>query len=137
MGKADEGIGSYSIDPEASPNRSQDQLIVKPIKTCKGYIWDTWELPKDQRWLLFKLDAFVLTFASVSERSSLFQRSTCPDKNFLRSATSSRTSTCITSTMLFSAAWKRIYRCMETSLLLVLPSTPWDMSLDRYHLTCY
>jgi hypothetical protein len=137
MGKADEGIGSYSIDPEASPNSSQDQLIVKPIKTWKGYIWDTWELPKDQRWLLFKLDAFVLTFASVSESSSLFQRSTCPDKKFLRSATSSRTSTCITSTMLFSAAWKRIYRCMETSLLLVLLSTPWDMSLDRYHLTCY
>lgn len=35
------------------------------IKTWKGYIWDTWELPPDQRWLLFKVDAFVLTFASI------------------------------------------------------------------------
>lgn len=41
----------------------------KLIKTWKGYIWDTWDLPKDQRWLLSKLDAFVLTFASVSSQS--------------------------------------------------------------------
>ncbi|OJJ50431.1 hypothetical protein ASPZODRAFT_2118009 [Penicilliopsis zonata CBS 506.65] len=39
--------------------------IVKPLKSWKGYLWDTWELPHDQRWLLFKLDAFVLTFASI------------------------------------------------------------------------
>jgi hypothetical protein len=45
-------------------NRSQESLV-KPIKTWKGYVWDTWELPRDQRWLLFKLDAFILTFASV------------------------------------------------------------------------
>jgi ACS family pantothenate transporter-like MFS transporter len=66
MGHPEEGISPYSLDVEASPNTSQDQLIVKPIRSWKGYIWDTWELPKDQRWLLFKLDAFVLTFASVS-----------------------------------------------------------------------
>jgi MFS transporter, ACS family, pantothenate transporter len=70
MGHPEEGISPYSVDAEASPNGSQDQLIVKPIKTWKGYIWDTWELPKDQRWLLFKLDAFVLTFASVSGQLS-------------------------------------------------------------------
>jgi hypothetical protein len=51
-----------AVDTEA--NRSQESLV-KPIKTWKGYVWDTWELPGDQRWLLFKLDAFVLTFASV------------------------------------------------------------------------
>ena len=66
MGHAEDGIGPYSLDTEASPHGSQDQLVVKPIKTWKGYIWDTWELPKDQRWLLFKVDAFILTFASVS-----------------------------------------------------------------------
>lgn len=34
-------------------------------KSWKSYVWDTWELPKEQRWLLFKVDAFVLTFASI------------------------------------------------------------------------
>ncbi|KAK4238361.1 major facilitator superfamily domain-containing protein [Achaetomium macrosporum] len=33
--------------------------------TWKGYVWDTWELPRDQRMLLFKVDAFVLTFSSI------------------------------------------------------------------------
>lgn len=59
----------YNADVDAEAGRhissSQEALVVKPITTWKGYIWDTWELPKDQRWLLFKLDAFVLTFASV------------------------------------------------------------------------
>ncbi|RAK89335.1 allantoate permease [Aspergillus costaricaensis CBS 115574] len=50
-------------DTEA--NSSQEHDIVRPLKSWKGYIWDTWELPSDQRWLLFKLDAFVLTFASI------------------------------------------------------------------------
>ncbi|KAJ5151310.1 uncharacterized protein N7482_010562 [Penicillium canariense] len=51
-----------TVDSEA--NHSEKSLV-QPIKTWKGYIWDTWELPTDQRWLLFKLDAFVLTFASI------------------------------------------------------------------------
>ncbi|KAJ5714034.1 allantoate permease [Penicillium malachiteum] len=50
-------------DTEANSLREQE--VVKPIKSWKGYIWDTWELPRDQRRLLFKLDAFVLTFASI------------------------------------------------------------------------
>ncbi|KAI9930667.1 hypothetical protein ASPWEDRAFT_50878 [Aspergillus wentii DTO 134E9] len=49
---------------DAEANNSQEQ-VVRPIKSWKGYIWDTWELPRDQRWLLFKVDAFVLTFASI------------------------------------------------------------------------
>ncbi|KAG0651102.1 Pantothenate transporter liz1 [Hyphodiscus hymeniophilus] len=65
MGHTEDGIGPYCLDAEASPHSSQDQLVVKPIKTWKGYIRDTWELPQDQRWLLFKVDAFVLTFASI------------------------------------------------------------------------
>jgi len=67
MGHAETDNGPYRLDAEAGPrsNGSRDTLVVKPIKTWKGYIWDTWELPKDQRWLLFKLDAFVLTFASL------------------------------------------------------------------------
>lgn len=58
---ADVEAGSSST----SANSSQEN-IVKPITTWKGYIWDTWELPKEERWLLFKVDAFVLTFASVT-----------------------------------------------------------------------
>jgi hypothetical protein len=52
------------MSEDAEAHRSQESLV-KPINTWKGYVWDTWELPRDQRWLLFKLDAFVLTFASV------------------------------------------------------------------------
>jgi MFS transporter, ACS family, pantothenate transporter len=77
MGHAEEDIGPYGLDAEAGANDSQDQLIVTPIKTWKGYLWDTWDLPKDQRWLLFKLDAFVLTFASVSAAPA-------PDFSFFR-----------------------------------------------------
>jgi ACS family pantothenate transporter-like MFS transporter len=69
MGKAaEQKTVSSTSDVEAgssdSANSSQEH-IVKPISTWKGYIWDTWELPKEERWLLFKVDAFVLTFASV------------------------------------------------------------------------
>jgi ACS family pantothenate transporter-like MFS transporter len=71
MGHTEEQTGPYRLDPEVGHNESQDQLVVKPLKTWKGYIWDTWELPKDQRWLLFKLDAFVLTFASVGSEIPL------------------------------------------------------------------
>jgi hypothetical protein len=55
----------YSLDAEAGFNDSQEQLVVKPLRSWKGYLWDTWELPADQRRLLFKLDAFILTFASI------------------------------------------------------------------------
>lgn len=76
MGKVDEPkLASSTVDVEAvrgpseslSADSSQEH-IVKPVSTWKGYIWDTWELPKEERWLLFKVDAFVLTFASVSSR---------------------------------------------------------------------
>lgn len=56
------GQGTYA---EPGPNDSREELV-KPIKSWKGYLWDTWELPADQGRLLFKVDAFVLTFASVS-----------------------------------------------------------------------
>lgn len=76
MGKAfgkPKAVTTTSVDEEAglstSSNSSQEH-IVKPISTWKGYIWDTWELPKEERWLLFKVDAFVLTFASVRLLSS-------------------------------------------------------------------
>ncbi|WOO79065.1 Pantothenate transporter liz1 [Vanrija pseudolonga] len=36
---------------------------IKP--TWKGRIWDTFDLPRDERRLLFKVDALILTFASL------------------------------------------------------------------------
>lgn len=36
---------------------------IKP--TWKGRIWDTFDLPRDERKLLFKVDALILTFASL------------------------------------------------------------------------
>lgn len=62
-------MGQAEDDREAQADDQQEHLIVEPIKTWRGYAWNTWELPSDQRWLLFKLDAFVLTFASVNIRS--------------------------------------------------------------------
>lgn len=35
-------------------------------QTWKGKIWDAFDRPKDERRFLFKVDAIVLTFASVS-----------------------------------------------------------------------
>jgi hypothetical protein len=61
-----------TVDVEARPSASSDssqEHIVKPTSTWRSYVWDTWELPKDERWLLFKVDAFVLTFASVRSLS--------------------------------------------------------------------
>ncbi|KAM0820933.1 putative Major facilitator superfamily (MFS) profile domain-containing protein [Seiridium cardinale] len=70
MGRAEENTGTVSVsnnsslDPESGLNESQEQLV-KPVGTWKGYLWDTWDLPADQRKLLFKVDSFVLTFASI------------------------------------------------------------------------
>lgn len=66
MGQLKADIDAHIVDAESNSGDSQEELV-KPIKTWKGYVWDTWELPSDQRWLLFKVDAFVLTFASVSQ----------------------------------------------------------------------
>jgi len=79
MGKVKEQrVVSSTVDVEAGSSASTDssqEHIVKPISTWKGYIWDTWELPKEERWLLFKVDAFVLTFASV--RSLTLSQCSC------------------------------------------------------------
>lgn len=53
------------VDVENISHDSQDAVAGKRIKTWKGQLWDTWELPPEERWLLFKLDAFILTFASI------------------------------------------------------------------------
>lgn len=59
------GLAEKAVVSEARLGGSQDPTEVKPKSSWKGYLWDTWTLPKEERRLLFKLDAFVLTFASV------------------------------------------------------------------------
>ncbi|KAF5583454.1 transporter [Fusarium subglutinans] len=61
----DPGPQGYVPLADASPESTEDHVVFEPVKTWKGYIWDTWELPQDQRRLLFKVDAFILTFASL------------------------------------------------------------------------
>ncbi|CAH0047635.1 unnamed protein product [Clonostachys solani] len=51
-------------DTEASSGY-EEEIHTEPIKTWKGQIWDTLELPPAQRKLLGKVDAVVLTFASL------------------------------------------------------------------------
>ena len=68
MGTADDSrqvttASVYSIDAENQTNTQSED--VKPVRSWKSYVWDTWELPPDQRWMLFKVDAYVLTFASL------------------------------------------------------------------------
>ncbi|KAI7773138.1 hypothetical protein LA080_011748 [Diaporthe eres] len=59
------GLAEKAVVSETKLSGSQDPTEVKPKSSWKGYVWDTWALPQDQRRLLFKLDAFVLTFASI------------------------------------------------------------------------
>ncbi|PWY89167.1 putative allantoate permease [Aspergillus heteromorphus CBS 117.55] len=65
MGHEKEDNRPYGLNLEEGSTESTETLQVKTLKSWKGWIWDTWELPQDQRWLLFKVDAFVLTFASI------------------------------------------------------------------------
>ncbi|KAF5549701.1 transporter [Fusarium napiforme] len=59
------GSQGYVPLADASPESTENHVVFEPVRTWKGYIWDTWELPQDQRRLLFKVDAFILTFASI------------------------------------------------------------------------
>jgi ACS family pantothenate transporter-like MFS transporter len=64
-GNSEVTISSINRDIENISDDFSDNSTVKPTKSWKGYLWDTWDLPPDERWLLFKVDAFVLTFASI------------------------------------------------------------------------
>jgi hypothetical protein len=110
MGYAEEDINRQEmvIIRDSQDADSLAPLKVKPLQSWKGYLWDTWELPSDQRWLLFKLDAFILTFASVSDLPHFIRRVMSVLIKRPSSATFSKILILTTSTMPFSAAWKRI-----------------------------
>lgn len=47
-----------------------DEVIHKEIpKKWTSYLWDTLDKPKEERWFMFKLDAALLTFASLGKLS--------------------------------------------------------------------
>ncbi|RAO67586.1 uncharacterized protein BHQ10_003598 [Talaromyces amestolkiae] len=52
-------------DQRAITDYSHEDSAVKPPSSWKSYLWDTFDLPTEERWLLFKLDACVLTFSSI------------------------------------------------------------------------
>ena len=53
------------VDAENATDVHEEEIAAQPVRSWKGYLWDTFELPRDQRWLLFKVDAFILTFSSI------------------------------------------------------------------------
>ncbi|KAG8165805.1 hypothetical protein KVR01_004357 [Diaporthe batatas] len=59
------GLQEKTVVAETRLDGPHEPSEVKTKSSWKGYLWDTWTLPQDQRRLLFKLDAFVLTFASI------------------------------------------------------------------------
>ncbi|KAH6695775.1 pantothenate transporter liz1 [Plectosphaerella plurivora] len=55
-----------SADGTHTPSDSASQLILeKPVKTWRSYIWDTLDKSPAERKFLFKLDAILLTMASL------------------------------------------------------------------------
>jgi hypothetical protein len=65
-------VGKDEVD--SSPNiPSASPILVAPRNaTWKGALWDTFDAPRDERKLLFKLDAVLLTFASLGYRPMSF-----------------------------------------------------------------
>lgn len=53
-----------SADDVESLSKPIDIHDAVPV-TWKGKIWDTFDLPRAERKLLFKVDALILTFASL------------------------------------------------------------------------
>jgi ACS family pantothenate transporter-like MFS transporter len=55
---------STNVDHAAVVIHSDEELKQKPRKWYY-YLWDTLDKPKEERWFMFKLDAALLTFASL------------------------------------------------------------------------
>lgn len=55
---------SATLVPASPTVRSDEEVTAKPHKWYY-YLWDTLDKPKEERWFMFKLDAALLTFASL------------------------------------------------------------------------
>jgi hypothetical protein len=56
-----------STDPESGSSDIKNEAGEVTKDTWKGRIWDTWDLPRAERRMLFKVDAVLLTLCSVSQ----------------------------------------------------------------------
>ncbi|WVQ64233.1 uncharacterized protein L199_002395 [Kwoniella botswanensis] len=65
----------YVEEPVGDIHDKKPPREIETIKpTWKGRLWDTFDLPTDQRKLLFKVDAVMLTFASLGYLKNLDQQ---------------------------------------------------------------
>jgi ACS family pantothenate transporter-like MFS transporter len=55
---------STTVNAATDIIQSEEELKQKPHKWYY-YVWDTLDKPKEERWFMFKLDAALLTFASL------------------------------------------------------------------------
>jgi len=63
------GTGTHSEghqSPRSLLPQSTDE-VQKAAHKWYYYLWDTLDKPREERWLMFKLDAALLTFASLGE----------------------------------------------------------------------
>jgi len=61
-------LPQLSPDPESGSSDIKNEAGEVIKDTWKGRIWDTWDLPRAERRMLFKVDAVLLTLCSVSQR---------------------------------------------------------------------
>lgn len=69
----DEKTGQHVADLEKKPHADVDDsgsnttIVVQdvPKRTWRSYLWDTFDKSPEERRFLFKLDAVILTFASL------------------------------------------------------------------------
>lgn len=58
-------MGQTPQDAAAVNQHAEDIIQAKPRRNWKSYVWDTFDKSPEERRFLFKLDAAVLTFASL------------------------------------------------------------------------
>lgn len=67
-------MGQNSSDRDLLQDASDIPQVIEASEEVKSkprkwyyYLWDTLDKPKEERWFMFKLDAAVLTFASLGK----------------------------------------------------------------------
>lgn len=66
MGVEENSVANSHVT-ELSNERAQAEVVIqeKPKKRWVSYLWDTFDKSPEERRYLFKLDAAILTFASL------------------------------------------------------------------------
>lgn len=61
----DQKVIAVDVVPETVTAQAADRVETKPKRTWRSYLWDTFDKSPEERKFLFKLDAALLTFASL------------------------------------------------------------------------